>query len=540
MRRMDAALLALLFAFALLLRVGVAVAYHFDGLYGQDPFAYYDFAAALAQGHAPAVFFWPLGYPALLAAGFWLFGISAATAQGISLLLGALLSPLVYALARHMDSGRVGAFVAGLLMAVCGQALQSSLVVMADIPALAWTTVSALCLWRYKVLRHAGAKHALPFLVLCALTLALACITRWLCLICIPLWGIIYLTAQPWKRDSFNSHLHNGLSGSPSPPPAGASLQLRFWRGAGFRVRSDASKAEILREMLLTLVFVLLVFLPQVLYSRSNPYPTLNHAWVQGWSPSNALAHEFTNLDGYFSYERINAIYYAQVYADPYYLAPVWTPFVLLGLVLLLHKRQWSKALFLGGWALLPYLFLVGIPYQNIRFPLLAFPAVAVLAGIGFAALLEKAVQSPRKHIAYGGWACLVLCFGLLLTGHTNRLLVGEFLANQQYDRQSVEWAAAQIPDGARVYSLGLTLMLRHYTDYEVYELYNQTPATLSAQWQYGEDDYLLVSVWSLQNQWQGREPDIAVHWLLDHRGLVRLNSNQRYTLFRINGRNGN
>ena len=424
---MDAALLALLFAFALLLRVGVAAAYHFDGLYGQDPFAYYDFASALAQGHAPGVFFWPLGYPALLAAGFWLFGISAASAQGISLLLGALLSPLVYALARQMESGRIGAFVAGLLMAVCGQALQSSLVVMADIPALTWTTISALCLWRYKQAASTAQRAAssiqnetakaqrsrrLAWLVLCALTLALACITRWLCLLCVPLWGIIYLTAQRWD----NMFPLRALSSH-------APLK-------------EAGPRRVLGELLLVGLAALLVFLPQVLYSRSNPYPTLNHAWVQGWSPSNALAHEFSNLDGYFSYERVNAIYYAQVYADPYYLAPVWTPFVVLGLVILLHKRQWSKALFLGGWALLPYLFLIGIPYQNIRFPLLAFPAVAVLAGIGFAALLQKALQSPRKQIACGGWACLVDLFGLFLTGHSNRLLVGEFLANQQYDRQ--------------------------------------------------------------------------------------------------------
>src|SRR5262245_38225385 len=131
LKRLDVALLGMLFAFALILRVGIAAAYTFDGLYGQDAFAYYDFAAAMAQGHAPAIFFWPLGYPALLTAGFWFFGIHATVGQGISILFGALLSPFVYILTRQMSGGRVSGFIAGVLMAICGQAIQSSIVLMA-------------------------------------------------------------------------------------------------------------------------------------------------------------------------------------------------------------------------------------------------------------------------------------------------------------------------------------------------------------------------------------------------------------------------
>ena len=44
------------------------------------------------------------------------------------------------------ERGEGGALLAGLLMACCGQVVQSSLVVMADVPALFWATLSAVSL----------------------------------------------------------------------------------------------------------------------------------------------------------------------------------------------------------------------------------------------------------------------------------------------------------------------------------------------------------------------------------------------------------
>jgi len=66
-RQIDISLLLLLFAGGILLRLLLLTPTGFDGLYGQDAYAYYDFAgelrAALNQGRAPGDFFWPLGYP---------------------------------------------------------------------------------------------------------------------------------------------------------------------------------------------------------------------------------------------------------------------------------------------------------------------------------------------------------------------------------------------------------------------------------------------------------------------------------------------
>src|ERR1700710_832152 len=112
--RLGRALILGVFALGFALRVGFTLG--FDGLYGQDPYAYYNYGQILrqsiSQGQALPAFFWPLGYPALLAIGFTIFGQSALTAQSISLFLGALLAPMVYVLARQIGAKSSGALVA--------------------------------------------------------------------------------------------------------------------------------------------------------------------------------------------------------------------------------------------------------------------------------------------------------------------------------------------------------------------------------------------------------------------------------------------
>lgn len=489
----DLALVTLLFAAGIFIRLLLLNPIPFDGLYGQDPYAYYDFAAtlrdSLANGHPLPPFFWPLGYPALLAVTQTIFGGTAQTAQTLNILLGALLPVLVYFLARRMVVGRVGAFLAALLMLFCGQAIQSSLVVMADVPALFWATLSALLLWRY-IADFKQQERITPDLLLAAFTLALAAITRWLYMILIV----------PW-----------------------AAALLITW---GWRIRWRAE--------LLCAVVGMAVLVPQFVYSRTNPYPVFNHAWVEGWSPENAARQTFNNVDGHFEYEKINAVYYAQPFYDPYYLAPVFTPFIVLGLGVLLRQRRFAALVMLLGWALLPYLFLIGIPYQNIRFPLIVFPAVAILAGIGLEALLQWFSARLRRAGTLAVSALVVV--SLIFTWSAVRPIIQTFIANQGKDKAAVAWAINQIPPGETIYTFGLTLTLQHYSDLNVYEIYYETPDTLAAKWLHGQPDYLLLNAWTIENQWDGHEPQTAYHWLRDYRGLLQLGKFGNYTLFRVMG----
>ena len=477
--RMEWTMLVALWLLALLPRLIVLAIYPFDGLYGQDAFAYFDFARQL-QTLQPGPFFWPWGYPAMLAAGFSILGAQAEVGQLMSLLMGPALAPLTYVLARQTNSGRLGALIAGVLMAICGQAMQSSLVLMADIPALFWALLSAIALWR-------GIKtDNQRWIILSAVLLAFAGITRWLYL-------ILAL-------------------------PIAARVRPMRWR-----------------TLLIAGLVGLAIVGGQLVLGRISQSPGLQHDDLDSWSAANAWASSFENPDGYFEYTQANAAFYAKPFYDPYYLAPVFTPFVIVGALVLIVQRRSARGMLIG-WALLPYLFLIGIPFQNIRFPLIVFPAVAVLAGVG----LETAYRAARRtglSILAPFMVLTILVGGAMLTVDASRKTIVPFIQAQQKDRAVVEWASQQIPPDATIYSLGLTMTLKHYTDLNVRELFYETPASLAAQWIPDRADYLLLNVWSIENQWVGLSPQIAYHWLRDTRGLVRLGSRNNYVLFYVNGR---
>lgn len=473
-KRLDLWLILGVFAISLALRLAFVVSRHFDGLYGQDAYAYYGFAQelrhAFAAREALTPFFWPLGYPALLAVAFTVFGATPLVAQAMSLLLGALLAPLVYLLARQIGIGMWGALSAALLVALCGQAIQSSIVVMADIPALTWATFSAICFLRYL---HTAQRR---WLVVAACLLALACITRWLYLALMPVWGVALLLA---------------------------------WR----RIR--------LRETLAACVAAALLLIPQALVSIHSPYPVLNHAWVEGWQPANIVTQTFDNADGHFEYAEINALFYAKPYYDPYFLAPIFAPLIPFGVWRLRHTPL--HLLILLGWALVPYVFLVGIPYQNIRFPLIVVPAVAVLVGAALDAL-------SHHRLVFA----VLLVGGLAFMDSAAIPTVRTFVANQQDDKDAVQWAIEQVPPDDCLYSFGLTTALQSYAPFEVRELYAATPNTLTAAFANLKPCYLFVNIWVIENQWAGRELQTSYHWLRDTVGLQYLNRSGNYLLFKV------
>ncbi len=480
--RLDLSAITILWLVGLLLRLALLALFPFDGLYGQDAYAYYDFARQL-QHFAPGAFYWPWGYPLVLAGGLALFGAQPEAGQLINVLLGAALAPLTYFLARQVGCGMGGAFVSGILMAVCGQALQSSLVLMSDIPALCWALLSAV-LWG-----HYGHNGRARGLWLAAFLLAFAGITRWLYLILTLPWLGALLTARPirWRHI-----LIAGLIGG-------------------------------------------LVLAAQIIISRSSGAPALQHYDVDQWDLQHAGERSFDNPDGHFEYALTNAAFYAAPFYDAYYFAPILTPFLLIGAFAIIRRR--AAAILLIGWAALPYLFLIGIPFQNVRFPLIVFPAVSVLAGFGAEVITRWLKRRPMclraiVSAVLGVW----MLVGMGLTLRASLEVIGPFIARQQQDKITAQWAQQHIPTGRTLYAFGLTLTLRHYTDLDVLELYYETPDSLAARWISGRADYLLLNAWSVENQWAGLSPQIAYHWLRDVRGLAPIGRHNNYWLFRVKG----
>ena len=113
---------------ALAAALAARLAWPFDGLYGQDAFAYFRYARALwpwlLRGEPPPIYYWPAGYPLLVALALPLFGGGSAAGQAVSIASVACAAGCTFLLCRELlpdaPGGRLAAWVAGLAVACCG------------------------------------------------------------------------------------------------------------------------------------------------------------------------------------------------------------------------------------------------------------------------------------------------------------------------------------------------------------------------------------------------------------------------------------
>jgi hypothetical protein len=262
--------LIFLFLVSLLLRIGFAVLFQFDGLYGQDPFAYYEYTSALRQalaaGQPPPPFFWPIGYPLTAVLASLVTGLRPLAGQAVSILAGSLVAPLVYLIVLEVEAAaRLGGIVAGLLVGTAAQMMLSSLSYMADAAGLAWVTFSALAILLYvRLLR-------LRWLALSAFALGWAVLTRW----------AFSPAVVPWALAAFLAWRQAGLS----------------W----LQQMGAAAMAVLIGGLVLSSQF-----LPSI--GKEGP-AHVGNLEVVSWNPTNAFKSTITNAEGTFTYERPIGLY---------------------------------------------------------------------------------------------------------------------------------------------------------------------------------------------------------------------------------------
>ncbi|MBC8076475.1 MAG: hypothetical protein H7Y32_10410 [Chloroflexales bacterium] len=531
---------------ALLLYAGVPLLAGFDGFFGQDPFGYYDYAVQILESaraaRLPPPYYWPIGYPALVAASFALAGAAPLVAQAVSILAGVGIVRLVYALAwelavqsraemplpsrnggewrshhghrmnpvsdtpkraearwtrsnalqrvLHSSSGlkpaccaeaRFVAATSALLALGCGQLWLWSVSIMADTTALFWATLAAWALARY------GRAMQLRWLALAAVALAAALMSRWLYGLLVVPFGLYWLVA---------------LSGAAN------------------------RKARVLHAAV-AVALGLLALSPQIAVSAAAPQALLGHQWLTGWSPLNALRRSFETPDGVASYPLPVALFYAKAAASPRFLVPLFTPFLLLGAAALAWQRGRMAALLLG-WGALMYLFLSGIPYQNFRFTLALLPPIAITAAYGLMLVWRRAAPTWRTLMLAG------LALGLAASIVYNAGVLREQFARKRSDVAVARWVEAQLGPGDRLLAFELTLTLQHYTPLDVRELFDLTQDEVQAFAADERPTFLLVDVADLTGQWSNLAPDRNYRWLRDTPGLVPLGEQQQYSLFRV------
>jgi hypothetical protein len=510
--RAELRLASLPFGATLLVFVLVRLALPFDGLYGQDAFAYYDVARRLGPWLAGAEplppLYWPLGYPALVALLLPISGGGPAAGQIVSLLgcatgaaatallvgeLGALRRPVA---PRQGDGSQVAALVAGMAVALAGGTLRSSQVVMADGLALGAVALAMLAAAR----QAAGRGHA--WLIVAALALAWGTITRWLVGLCaLPLVAYAILAARA----------------RPAP--------------AGDRDRGATATATIV-TLALSLAVALAVLLPQLALSHANPVSFERHAWLVGWSPANAFRRDLHTPDGHAVYRLPVSLFYLVRMAWPDFFFPTLALLAALGAGALARRRAAAELALLAGWPAAAWLFLAGIPYENPRFLLPAMPALAALAGIGFHALAEDRGRVARRALALALAASLAA--GLALGAREHARLV----ARKDRDQALCAWVAARVPAGATLLAFGPTLTLQHYGRPDTRELFFIDDAELARLAAPERAPlYIVIDVDNAYSQWRGLRPHHHLEALRASAGLTTVAMLPPYTLLRV-GRN--
>jgi 4-amino-4-deoxy-L-arabinose transferase-like glycosyltransferase len=511
----------ILFLISVLTRFLLVQMTGFDGLYGQDPFAYFNYSLELRQAlsnlQPPPSFFWPLGYPLLVVLGTLAAGSEPFAGQSISVIPGALVAPLIYLIvlelrpARRFGAAdaRFGAAAAGLLAAFSAQLMLSSLSIMSDAAALFWITLSAWAMLRY--LRHLS----LGWLALAAFALGWAVLTRWAYALAVLPWAVSALFAWraarlPWRKTL--------LAAGTAILVAGLLVGWQLIPGAG---RGEIAFAGDLR--------------------------------VYSWDPANAFRSTITNFDGLFQYERPMGLFYALPAVQPAFVFPLMLPFLLLGLWKAVHLNR-PQALLLLGWPLTMYVFLAGVAWQNPRFSLAFYPPLLAITGLGIQhawnwsnRLNTTTLSNQKLHGTLSRHLPLATCHLPLATRYFLAFLlalalagalawsfrdVGNFAHWSQSRVDAASWVEARVPAGSTLVAFDLTATLSHYTNLNIEEIYALDLADLAALKTGTAPLYLLLDVANVESQWRDKSPQINYHWLRDNGRLTEIGRFPPYTLY--------
>ncbi len=336
-----------LLGFLLLLRGG----WDFHGLYGQDAHEYHRYARALmdrlAGGPPPGDYFWSPNYPLL--GGLLGFCCGGDAAWGLQLcsLLAALgtawFGRKILLLWWPESAEEVDRWA--FLALVCGPAmLKFGLLGMSDMVA----ALGVMGAWHGAVrfAQSAGASRS------------------------------ALLGAAFWAAWAVGAR----YAVAPLLLPAGVWV---LWT---LRARHGV-------PLLAALAVAAVPLLPYIVWKGDTPAAFVQHEWLARWSPVHFFRSAFPHPDGDLQYPLPNLVYAAYAFVHPaifpaaLLLVPFWRP---------------GDGRTGGKWALLAAvavygLFLAGIPFQNLRFHLPAYPLVAILAFPAWRRLVGKVEEKGGK-----------------------------------------------------------------------------------------------------------------------------------------------
>jgi hypothetical protein len=463
----------------------------FDGLYGQDAFAYFRFARAigphLLHGTPLPALFWPRGYPAAVAALLPLTGRGPFAGQLVSALGTAWAAAATSLLVRELDGLRslpqdpTAPFVAGLCVAASGIALRTGQVVMADGLGIG---LAATVLWCFA--RFLGERRG-PWLVGGAIMLAWGAVTRWqLGLLVLPL-GVAAVMDHRAR-----------------PMP----VRWGWWA--------------------LATAAGLAVLIPQLLAAHQVPHAFEQHEWLQRWSPLNAFRRDFHDTEAHFHYRFPVGIFYLLRLGWPDALFPTVTALAAVGAWAVIRERRGVEITLLVGWVVINGVFISGIPYENPRFLWPSLPAIGALAAIGYRTVRERLPERRRSLLPLALAVSLVagLAFGAREHART--------VARKNVDRALVDWIDAEVPAGTTLLMSGGTLMAEYYGTTRIRDTYLLSPAQIPTLLERDCPCLYLEDPTEIEGRQVGLPPQRLLEALRRTAGLTPIAARPPLVLFRV------
>ncbi len=485
----------LLFIISFLFRLTFVFIFQFDGLYGQDAYAYYDYSKifhdSVLSFHIPPNFYWPIGYY-LFTSIFSIFtaGNIGYAAMLVSLNAGSLCAGVVFLITYELlkenyeetERKKISLY-AGLIFCFSGVVVKSSIVIMSDALGLLFASLSMLYLLKF----NNGQK--LSCILLAFTWLALAIMTRYAYLILLIPFGIILIYI------------------------------IR---------KSPYNRATNLKHYIFGLICSLLVFLPQLYYIAKFgiayvPSQPEERTWVVEWSPANFLAKDFFTKDGVMHNKIWNALYYLSPIFHPLYLSVFGLTFV-YGFLTLLRKKQCLITLFCLFWIIFFYVYLAGSPYQSLRYTLAFLPALVIISAIGLGTLNVRNVF--RRSFLYAGITALVVFDVYHLKG---------FAEQKQDELKIVNWVNNNIADGSQIFSFEITPALKHYSKIKPHEFYLLKQHELKSMIDSSNaNEYFILPEDKLNTQWKALPIEQNFQFLKSNYKLIPVAELNYYKVYKL------
>jgi len=507
----------------------------YDGLYGQDAYAYYYQALALWQqltGTPPApnqlfgpdgLYHWPIGYHLQLMLGL-LAGAGPGGGRALTLILAVGAPGVVYLLTGRLwpqaaAPVRAGAgLIAGLVLVLTGIYARMGLSLMSDVPTLFWSTLACYCgLRAWPPDAGAPARGRAPQLawpIGAGGALGLAVLTRYsagLLLGPLLLYGVLRGTAA--QRPAIRT---------------GVPDRALWWAAGAF----------------------LAALVPQAAYALTHPVGAAYADWLAGWNLGNLWSGTLTGADGSTTVLQPNVAFYVLsplVDSAAGFLSWGTLPALILGLGVLVRQRQWPALGLLVTWWLLPALFFAGTPYQAHRFVLAYLPALAVPIGIG-AATAAAALVRGLRHSCGARRGAATLAAGLIWLGLAGGLwqdqqAVRSWAATQatwQAQEQQVVTLARRAAGGAtlgappRAVTFAITAALYHYTGWPLLELFTHDEAAIARFLAAPGPRLVVLPTSQLATQWAGTPLAARWQWLAQHYTLRPQGTSGPYTVYTV------